>query len=202
MEIGIFDLEVKEKKNQAYMNRAKTGSRGGSKSRKGMNTPYDYLTTKEKKKLNGEVSGFNMYETILEHKDFELKEVEMQKTLLTRWRELYDNKKIMAEMGLPNAQYYKLVNNLGLVTARGGARSRIGKPRKPKETKTLLESALELAPEPTSEIKPVLISRGMHFEYNGEYNAEAIIKIMTKLQLLVEGEENQFNLAISLTERA
>jgi hypothetical protein len=25
---------------------------------------------------------------------------------------------------------------------------------------------------------------------------------MTKLQLLVEGEENQFNLAISLTERA
>jgi hypothetical protein len=51
MEIGIFDLEVKEKKNQAYMNRAKTGSRGGSKSRKGMNTPYDYLTTKEKKKI-------------------------------------------------------------------------------------------------------------------------------------------------------
>jgi hypothetical protein len=96
----------------------------------------------------------------------------------------------------------KLVNNLGLVTARGGARSRIVKPRKPKETKTLLESALELAPEPTPEIKPVLISRGMHFEYNGEYNAESIIKIMTKLQLLVEGEENQFNLAISLTERA
>jgi len=202
MEIGIFDLEVKEKKNQAYMNRAKTGSRGGSKSRKGMNTPYDYLTTKEKRKLNGEVSGFNMYETILEHQEFELKEIEMQKILLTRWRELYDNKKIMAEMGLPNAQYYKLVNSLGLVTTRGGARTRTSKPRKVKESKTLLESALELAPESTPEIKPVLISRGMCFEYYGEYNAEAIIKIMTKLQLLVEGEENDFNLAISLTERA
>jgi len=41
LERGIFDLEVREKKNQAYLNKARTGSKGGSRSRKGMNTPYD-----------------------------------------------------------------------------------------------------------------------------------------------------------------
>lgn len=203
MGIGIFDLEVKEKKREAYLNRAKTGSRGGSKSRKGVLTPYDNMTTKEKKKLNGEVSAYNMYETILENKEFALKDEEMQKTLLLRWRDLYDNKKIYTEMGLTQSQYYALAKKLN-VTAE-----RVYKPRKAKaskESKKLLQSDLEFTPEPVKtsepEIKPVLISRGMHFEYNGEYEAESIVKILTKLQLLVEGEENKFNLAISLTERA
>lgn len=206
MGIGIFDLEVKEKKREASLNRSKTGSRGGSRSRKGMNTPYDYLTPKEKRKLNGEVSVFNMHETILSKTEFDLKDEAMQKTILTRWREIYDNKKIMKEMGMTNAQYYKMVKELGLTTNRGGdtRKARINKTEK--EPKTLLQSALEFAQEPVKvqepEIKPVLISRGMHFEYNGDYDADSISKILTKLQLLVDGEENKFSLAISLTERA
>lgn len=208
MTIGIFDLEVKEKKREASLNRSRTGSRGGSKSRKGMNTPYDYLTTKEKRKLNGEVSVFNMNETILTKEEFELKDESLKKTLLLRWRELYDNKKIMTEMGLSNARYYKMVNELGLATARGGSRPRKARVNKSQENKpTLLESALELAVEPVKEevktdIKPILISRGLHLEYNGEYTAEELNKIFMKLQLITDGEENKFTLAISLTERA
>jgi hypothetical protein len=207
MTIGIFDLEVKEKKREASLNRSRTGSRGGSKSRKGMNTPYDYLTTKEKRKLNGEVSVFNMNETILTKEEFDLKDESLKKTLLLRWRELYDNKKIMTEMGMTNARYYKMVNELGLTTSRGGSKPRKARMNKPQENKpTLLESALEIAVEPMEEtkpeVKPILISRGLHLEYNGDYTAEELNKIFMKLQLITEGEENKFTLSINLTERA
>jgi hypothetical protein len=57
---SIFDLEIREKRAQAFLNKSKTGSKGGSKSRKGMRTPSDYLTRKERKELNGEVRSYNM----------------------------------------------------------------------------------------------------------------------------------------------
>ena len=40
-----------------------------------------------------------MYETIIPLKEFKLKDEETQKKLLTRWREIYPNAKIIKEMG-------------------------------------------------------------------------------------------------------
>jgi hypothetical protein len=209
MEVGIFELEVREKKNQAFLQKSKTGSRGGSKSRKGMRTPYDSLKPHEKRKLNGEVQ-VTMYETILTKEEFDLKDKEMQKLMLTRWRELYSNKEIQSQMKLHNVSYYKLVDELGLPKKESTPRS----PRTPRKSKTIAvvdkaPELLEFAPEsqvaiPEEEppkVKPILISKGLHLEYNGEYNADQLSKIFTKLQLLIEGEENKFNVSISLTER-
>ena len=95
--MSLFETEVREKKSQAYNNRAKTGAKGGSRSRKGMSTPYDFMSTSEKKKLNGEVEIFNMNTTILPIEEFRLKDEQMQKTMLTAWREIYDNLKIRKE---------------------------------------------------------------------------------------------------------
>ena len=97
----VFLNEIREKKNHAYNNRSRTGGGGGSSSRKGVRTAYDYMSSKEKKKLNSEIEVFNMYETIIPFKEFKLKDRETQRTLLTRWRELYPNKKITEEMDLP-----------------------------------------------------------------------------------------------------
>jgi hypothetical protein len=196
MEVGIFDLEVREKKNQAYLNKQKTGSRGGSKGRKGMRTPYDSMTLKEKRKLNGEVQ-VTMYETILTYDEFILKDESLQKTLLTRWREIYDNQKIKAEMQMSNASFYKLVSSLGLASKKG-----VSRPRKAKGVAKVEEVKTEaLAPNVEPQIKPLLISRGLHLEYNGEYSPDQLQKIFTKLSLLTEGEENHFTVSISLTER-
>jgi hypothetical protein len=49
--------------------------------------------------------------------------------------------------------------------------------------------------------KPMLITKGLHLEYNGDYTADQLTKIFTKLQVLTDGEENKFSLSISLSER-
>jgi hypothetical protein len=211
--MDIFDLEVKEKKNQAYLNRARTGSKGGSKSRKGMNTPYDFMDKRERKKLNSEVRTSNMYETVLTKDEFFLKDVDTQKLMLTRWRELYPNDKIKKDMGLHNAGFYNLVEELDLPKKiRGGANNtaenKEKKTRKAKVTPvspkpTLLDFAVE--PEVKKEIekevvKTMLISKGLHLEYNGNYDVEALSKIFTKLQLIIDGDSNKYNISLSLTE--
>jgi hypothetical protein len=46
-----------------------------------------------------------------------------------------------------------------------------------------------------------ILTQGLHLEYNGEFDAEQLSKIFTKLQLVTDGEENKFYLSISLTEK-
>ena len=200
MEVGIFDLEVREKRNQAFLNKAKTGAKGGSQSRKGVRTPYDSMSRKEKRLLNGEVKTI-MYETIVPVTEFEVKDIEMQKLMLKRWREIYPNENIVEQMKISRKSYDALVKKLNL-------------PRKPKtvidgrkgKTRTVaIIEQVETQQTPkesvTEEIQQKLILSGLHLEYNGEYTADQLSKIFTKLQLLVDSEENKFNLSISLSER-
>ena len=200
MEKGIFDLEVREKRNQAFLNKARTGSKGGSRSRKGLRTPFDTMSAKDKKKLNGEVKTV-MYETIIPNTELQVKDKDMQKLMLKRWREIYPNEEIVKKMEISRKGYDTLVKELNL-------------PRKPKtvietrkgKTKTIAiveNKAAAASPEESEKpkIKPLIISRGLHLEYNGEYTADQLNKIFMKLQLLTEAEENKFTLSISLTER-
>jgi hypothetical protein len=71
-----------------------------------------------------------------------------------------------------------------------------------KEPKESVEAVKEVKDIVQTPIRPLLITKGMHLEYNGDYDAEQLSRIFTKLQLLTEGEENKFNLSISITERA
>ena len=100
------------------------------------------------------------------------KKTETQKTLLTKWREIYPNQKIMDELSIGsnkhfNAQLFAdLVNGLGCpAKIRGGS-----KPRKEKQAMTAITPTMkEQTPiqEPQQPIK--LITNGLHLEYNGEY---------------------------------
>ena len=202
-------MEVREKQNQRFNLKAKTGARGGSKSRKGVRTSYDFMKPSEKRKLNGEVEVSFMYETIIPYDEFKLKNIDLQKTMLERWRELFDNKKIMQEMGLTNANYYKLVGTLDIKKKQYDTEKRKESMKKAREAKAILaaqpkeEQIVVELPEPQLEIvqEPVkLISKGMYLEYNGSYDAEAISKIFTKLQLLVDGEQNKFKINICISE--
>lgn len=213
MERSIFDLEVRDKKNQAYANKSKTGSKGGSSSRKGVRTAYDFMTKKEKKSLIGEVRVGNMYTTILNWQEWQTKDKETQKNLLTKWREVHSNGKIMEELGqgrdkkFNSQSYADLVNELGCPKK---LRNNSG-PRKAK-TKTTVEipkkSLLEFAEEPKQEVQQAqiqnevvkLLTRGLHLEYNGTYDVEALNRLFTKLQLLVDGEPSKYNISLSLSE--
>jgi hypothetical protein len=212
----IFLDEIREKK------RAGTGifSRKGHGVKHGISgalkTPFYYMKTKERNKLNGEVEVSNMYSTILNWDEWNLKDKETQKKLMIKWREIYSNTKIMEQLqvgrGKPfNAQSFAdIVNHLGCpAKIRGGSKPRKNKSAaittvKEDKSPTLLEFA-EVASQlefevPKQEIKQILITRGLHLEYNGEYDPEQLSKILTKLQLLIEGEPNKFKISLSLSE--
>jgi hypothetical protein len=220
---SIFDLEIREKRAQAFLNKSKTGSRGGSKSRKGMRTPSDYMTKKERKELSGEVRAYNM-NSLMDWKSFNEKTTEDKKTLLTHWRNIYKNTEIMTALSegrgsqLNSQSFADLVNGLGIPKkARVNTGERKPKPRQAK-TVAILEPEQKPLGEPMSLLQMAetftqpkeiqtpqqptqLITKGLHLEYNGVYDADTINKILTKLQLLVDGEQNKFNVSITLTEK-
>jgi hypothetical protein len=216
LEKSIFELEVREKKNQAYQNKSKTGSKGGSSSRKGMRTAYDFMSNKEKKNLSGEVRVGNMYTTILNWNEWETKDKETQKNLLIKWREIYSNEKIMNELSqnrrskLNSQSFNELVTDLGcpkkprLNSVARKAKTKVKSPVVAAE----IQSSLEFAPEvPKKEIQEKiesevvrLMTKGLHLEYNGTYDVESLNRLFTKLQLLVDGEPSKYNISLSLSE--
>lgn len=212
----LFQEDIREKRKAgsgSFHKRGKGVKHGISGALK---TPYHYMKTKERNALNGEVEVTNMYSSILTWDEWNLKDKETQKILMTKWREIYSNQKIMEQLQVGrnkhfNAQSFAdIVNDLGCPPKiRGGS-----KPKKQrnasitavKETKspTLLEFA-EVADQlefevPKQDIKQILITKGLHLEYNGEFDPEQLSKIFTKLQLLIEGEPNKFKISLSLTE--
>jgi hypothetical protein len=205
----LFNDDIREKKKAGRGAFAKTGKgneRAGVKG--GLKTPYSFMTTRERKKLNGEVRITQMYETIISREEFELKDKETQKAMLTRWREIYPNGKIMDDMGVRSSgAFHNIIQSLEIPrkTRHGAGRPRgEGTSPKPKIKKEL--ATVEQAPETTPIVNfvqqaPVkLITNGLHLEYNGIFSSEQINKIFTKLQLLVDGEENDFNIELRITE--
>lgn len=204
----LFNDDIREKR--------KTGSGSFHKRGKGvkhglsgaLKTPYHYMKTKEKNKLNGEVETFNMYETIIPWNEFNLKDKEQQKLLLTRWRELYPNQKIMDELGeglgrkFNTQSFADLVNGLGCPPKqKGGSQPREYKKRKAKVVETITQEVAHPVAVMEREEPVKLITNGLSLEYNGEYNSEQLNKIFTKLQLLTDGEENKFVLSVTIQER-
>ena len=228
--MSLFETEVREKKNQAYNNRAKTGAKGGSRSRKGMSTPYDFMSKSEKQKLNGEVEIFNMNTTILPIEEFKLKDEQMQRTMLTAWREIYDNMKIRTELGVSNKAFYDLVAELNIPKkTRIESKKRTGRPKtttpEVKETKNkdlsakTLKDFMEVADQAELEFLkesiPVttlpaeskedtgqteLVTQGITFNYDQISDIDTLNRILTKCQLLMDGEPHKFRLQISMSE--
>jgi hypothetical protein len=212
----LFLEDVREKKKAgrgAFSMRGKGVKHGISGA---LRTPFHFMKNKEKKKLDGEVVSYNM-NSLMSYHDFEQKDFETKKMLMTQWRTIYQNNEIMDSFFDEgkgkrfNAQSFaNLVNELGCPPkAKGGSKARAGKGRVKKEDsvevepKQLLAEFKDFTKEQfPQEAKPMLITNGLHLEYNGDYDAESISKIFTKLQLLVEGEQNKFKVSISLSERA
>ncbi len=212
----IFKEDIREKKKAgsgAFHMRGKGVKHGLSGA---LRTPYHFMKTREKNKLNGPVEVYNMYETIINWNEFMAKEEETQKLMLTRWRELYPNEKIMAELAegrfskFNSQSFSELVKKLGCPPKTRNIQPKRRKARtKPEPKESILEAALKNSPEQEQtmlmfeskqEETPIIVLNGLNLEYNGEYSPEQLTKIFTKLQLLVDGEENKFKLSVQLVE--
>jgi hypothetical protein len=204
----IFLDDVREKKRTGYGAFHKTG-KGVKHRMNGIKTPYDFMKTKERRKLDGEVKVSNMYETILTKKEFDLKDEQTQKNMMTRWREIYPNKKIIEEMSVGGKKineqaFADLIHRLGCPPKKRGGK-RVGSGKNSSNKAITVPNLIETPPPPLFEAinpNPVrIITKGLQLEYNGDYTADELSKIFTKLQLLTEGEDCKFNLSIMITER-
>jgi hypothetical protein len=215
-----FYSDIKQKKLAASGVHSKTGSRGYVGK---MLFPSDIMSRKEKynHRKAGKVQVSNLYEEVLTIDDFEELEIQDQKNRLQYWRNKYSNKELQAKMNIGNAFFYRLIKKLDLPKA-----ARVNKQEKPKRTatakakKTLLDyaaiesqqSQLEFAPEALPEAPPAppeaipapvqeLLFEGLHIVYNGTYTADSIQKKLSKIDLLIDGEPEEFYIEFKLVQK-
>ena len=157
-----------------------------------------------------------MYDEIISIEEFEKLEEYEQRYMLSYWRNTYSNKTITDGMGIWNARYYKIVADLGLPKARR-VNSPISAPRKG-TTKTAskepaIQSAIqsslikfeETTPPAPVAAQPVvqeIIIDGLHLSFIGTYDADKIQKQLSKFDLLLEGEEDDFYIEMKITQKA
>ena len=204
----LFNEDVREKRktgNGVFHRRGKGVKHGISGA---LRTPSYYMSNKEKKKLNGEVTVKWMYDTLISIDEFRLKDEETQKNMLVRWREIYDNSQIKKGLGIANSPYYKLVEELNVPKKIRGVKKGDKKaPRKAKVVPTSPQLSLEIELEPEAKkeiqaevVKTMLVSKGLHLEYNGKYDVDALNRLFTKLQLIIDGDTCNYNISLSLSE--
>ena len=213
-----FKNEIYEKKKLTYGNRAKTSAGGRRASFRGVKTEYDFMNREERKQLNGDVITTNLNDIVIKKEQFDMCSKEKQKTLLTHWRDLYDNKYIMDQMGVRGSNtFHKYIKELEIPKKKRMNRSTTTPTPRPKkqvaaitqekapqitlefEEPTIQDQVIETIQQPINSILQTI--EGLQLEYNGIYDAEQLSKIFTKLQLLTDGEECKYHMNIKLTEK-
>jgi hypothetical protein len=201
----LFQQEITARKNDMKNLRSKTGSKGSSGSRKGVRTAYDYMSTKERKKLSGAVSVKNLFDLLLSKEEFESYPKEKRKEILIHWRDIYPNQRIMEALEVKSqGTFNKLLEDLEVPKKRSWKKNiKKEKPQARKEIQKEVTMSEEIAAPVADPIEKTdtIIFDGLRLNYNGVYNADQIEKILTKLQLIVNGEENKFIMSISLQEK-
>lgn len=197
----IFNEEVIEKKKTGRGTFSKKGKGVKHGFNSALRTPYYFMSAKERKKLNGEVVVTNMLDKVLTKEEFSQRAEDLQKDMLIRWRELYSNKEIMERMGITsNASFHKIMKDLKVPVKTKYSRRKGTADKTKKEVAAKLKSKENQEEIHTPVVTSNFLSNGLHLEFNGDYDAEQLNKLFTKLQLLVDGEENKYRVSISLTE--
>jgi hypothetical protein len=200
----LFNEEIAAKKADRKNLRSKTGSKGSSKSRKGIRTAYDYMTPKERKKLNGIVEVSSLYDVLQNKEWFEGFPPDKQKEILIHWRDIHPNAKIMEALEIKSqGTFNKFLENLGVPKKRSWSKKKAQQQPHKKEIQPMENQKEEIvaAAVPEREKMDIVIFDGLSLNYNGVYSADQIERILTKLQLIVAGEENSFIMSISLQEK-
>jgi hypothetical protein len=204
-----FYEDVREKKKAASGVHSKTGSRGYVGT---MRFPTDIMSRKDKYNYRkaGKVMITNLMDEILVLDEFKDLDVAEQRKYLEYWRSKYTNKEIQAGMKLHNSGYYKLVADLDLPKAPRIDRNR-NTPKRIGKAKTTAPAAKAKAVEVIEpEAAPVIniqapepepLENGLHLIYNGIFSPEQIIKQLTKFELLLDGEPDNFYIELKLVQK-
>lgn len=205
----VFHEEVREKKRTASGVHHKTGKRGYTGK---ILFPTDFMSRKEKynHRKAGKCVTTNLYDSILTKEEFDQLEQQEKRNRMIYWRTNFSNKEIQKAMGIANSPYYKIVDSLDLPKA---PRTHSEKQKRKATIKTTAKKSLldfaeeikeEVLPEPKAEEPKVqeIIVNGIHLAFNGTYSPEQIIKQLSKFELLLDGEEDDYYIELKLMQKA
>src|SRR3954469_17705181 len=107
------DIREKKKAGSGSFHKRGKGVRHGLSG--ALRTPSYYMKQKEKNKLSGEGRSYNMFEnTILSLEEFNSRQLNVQRDLMTAWRENFTNKDIRESMEMTAGRFAKLVKDLDI----------------------------------------------------------------------------------------
>lgn len=200
----VFLEEVREKKRTASGVHHKTGKRGYVGT---MRFPSDIMSRKEKMKhrRGSKVMTTNMYDEILKLEDFNKLEIQDQKNRMIHWRATYQTKEIIKGMGVGSGTYYKIANELELPKApRVDREPKVRKAKvkaEPKKSTPPPELEMEpITPPPPPPVQEIIIN-GLHLVFTGTYKPELIQKQLTKFQLMLEDESDDFYIELKIMQK-
>jgi len=195
------DIREKKKAGSGSFHKRGKGVRHGLSG--ALRTPSYYMKQKEKNKLSGEVRSYNMFEnTILSLEEFNSRPLNVQRDLMTAWRENFTNKDIRESMEMTAGRFAKLVKDLDIpMKEKTGGRT-----KKTAAAVILKEGQLgkiekeKTPPAVNIEKMDIPILDGLSLSYTGQYSPENLVKVFDKLSLLLSDEKNKFEVSISIQE--
>ena len=195
------DIREKRKAGSGSFHKRGKGVRHGLSG--ALRTPSYYMKQKEKNKLSGEVRSYNMFEnTILSLEEFNSRPLNVQRDLMTAWRENFTNKDIRESMEMTAGRFAKLVKDLDIpMKEKTGGRT-----KKTAAAVILKEGQLgkiekeKTPPAVNIEKMDIPILDGLSLSYTGQYSPENLVKVFDKLSLLLSDEKNKFEVSISIQE--
>lgn len=113
----MFYQDVREKKVAGYGAYHMRGK--GKKHRTFVSLPSDKLTASQKKKLNGKVNSYNVYQSLQTLDEFKKNPDFVQKQVFENWRKYHDNDTIMSALGIGKKRFYELLEELDIERKRG-----------------------------------------------------------------------------------
>ncbi len=212
----MMNQEIREKKRTASGVHSKTGKRGYVGK---MMFPNDLMSAKEKRQYrkSSKVKVSNMYETMMSYEEFLKLSKQDQYNALKAYRENFRLADIYKEWRIGSNTFYKLVADLDLPPMqrgnKGGSRQGAGRPKgTTKQEKPAVQDAPPIQTEsiaveaivkeylekhlPKQEEEPA----GFTTKLSGEYSAEELVSKIMKIAGLIEGEEKNYKIQLTITE--
>lgn len=169
----VFMMEVRDKKRigSNIFSRVSTRKGGGNQA---LRTPYYFMSNKDKKKMNGEVTIMNM-NTVLPLNDFQKLDEKLQKEMMLTWRKNYTAREIKEKMGgVTDYIFYKQLSRLGIkVNGSTNQGSKAKKERKDAYKYTVLNNQV-VTKEKMEEYKKDIVSYKTLLSLNYEQRLELI----------------------------
>jgi hypothetical protein len=195
-----YQTDIHQKKQQYKSIQA--GKRR-SKGAKNMRYPYETMSRSERLKYTkaGTITVTNLFDKILTRAEFDQLSEDEQKKRLIYWRDKYSQKEIYATLQMGSATYYKMIESMGIPAGRRGkykkekVKGKISDyvPAETKEETKVSSPAVIEAPQQ-------IVLNGLNLAYNGSYKSDEIRRILAKIDLVLDGEENEFQIELRVSE--